>query len=384
LNIEAGSARTEQVPTAGPFGGSPPGSPRVLRIIQWATGTVGRHAIRAIADDPSLELVGVRVYSADKAGRDAGELCGLGPVGVIATTDVDDLIDVEADCVLYAAQGEMDPGGAVDEICALLASGKNVVSTALTGLIYPPSMGDHVAEQIEAACLRGRSSFHGTGIEPGWASEVLPLTTSGLFGRIDSIRVQELLDYTTYPSAEMLFDIMGFGLPPEADVPLGDASLASGPFRAPVQLVAAGLGATIEEFAYERRVAVADRDFEIAAGTVRKGTVSAQWFGLSGTIDGDPAITVEHITRVGSGQAPEWPTGRGWRMVIEGAPSMRIEATIGIHGEDEADQGCLGTAMHAIHAIPHVCAASPGIRTFLDLPMITGRGTMRGPIRQTA
>jgi 2,4-diaminopentanoate dehydrogenase len=351
----------------------------VLRVIQWATGTVGKHAVAAITEDESLELVGVRVYDADKAGRDAGEICGVAPTGVLATTNVDDLIALDADCVLYAAQGEMDPTGTVDEICALLASGKNVISTALTGLIYPASLGGDVAERLEAACQRGRSSFHGTGIEPGWASEVLPLVTSGLLRRIDSIRVQELMDYSTYPSADMLFDIMGFGCPPESDVPLADASLASGPFRAPIMLVALGLGTTIEDFVYERRVAVADRDLNISAGQVKKGTVSAQWFGLTGTIDGLPAITVEHITRVGSDQAPEWPTGRGWRVVIEGAPSIKVEATIGINDEDEADQGCLGTAMHAIHAIRHVCAARPGIQTFLDLPMITGRGTMRSP-----
>jgi hypothetical protein len=71
-----------------------------------------------------------------------------------------------------------------------------------------------------------------------------------------------------------------------------------------------------------------------------------------------------------------------WRVHVEGAPSMSLEATIAMNGEDENDQGCLGTAMHAVHAIPHVCAAAPGIRTFLDLPMITGRGALdlrRGP-----
>jgi hypothetical protein len=198
-----------------------------------------------------------------------------------------------------------------------------------------------------------------------------------LFEHIDSIRVQELLDYSTYPSAGMLFEIMGFGRHPDANVPLADATLASGPFRAPIMLVAAGLDAPIEDYVYERKVVVADHDIEISAGTVKKGSVSAQWFGLSGMIDGRPAIVVEHITRVGSGQAPDWPEGRGWKVIIEGSPSLKLEATIAINGEDENDQGCIGTAMHAIHAIPHVCSAQPGIRTFLDLPMITGRGTMR-------
>src|SRR5262249_33088075 len=154
---------------------------RPLRVVQWATGNVGRHAIAGILAQPGLQLVGVRVYSRDKAGRDAGELCGLGPIGVVATTSTDEVLALEADCVLYAAQGEMNPMGAVDDICRLLASGKNVVSTAVTGLIYPLAMGPEVVERLTAACNEGESSFHATGIEPGWAAEVLPLTMSGLF-----------------------------------------------------------------------------------------------------------------------------------------------------------------------------------------------------------
>ncbi|MCK9926480.1 hypothetical protein MXD62_04730 [Frankia sp. Mgl5] len=112
------------------------------------------------------------------------------------------------------------------------------------------------------------------------------------------------------------------------------------------------------------------------------GTVSAQRFSCTAVIGGRPALTVEHITRVGSGQAPDWPTGRGWRVAVEGRPSMVIEARIAVHGEDETDQGCLGTAMHAVHTIGPVCRARPGIRTFLDLPMINGRHVFgAGPAR---
>jgi hypothetical protein len=345
-------------------------------VIQWATGVVGRHAIAAIAAHPDLALVGARVYSEEKAGRDVGELCGIGPIGVIATSSSEEVLALEADCVFYAARGEMDPMRALEDICRLLESGKNVVSTAVTGLIYPKSLGPAVTARIEEACRVGGASFHGTGIEPGWAAEVLPLTMSGLFRRIDSILVQEVMDYSSYPSSAMLVDIMGFGQPPDARVPLADPRLFGATFRAPIMLVADGLGASIEDFAHTREVAVADRTFRVAAGEIREGTVAAQRFGYSGIVAGRRAITVEHITRVGGDQAPHWPSGRGWRVRIEGEPSMVMEATIAVNGEDENDQGCLGTAMHAIHAIPHVCAAAPGIRTFLDLPLITGRGAI--------
>jgi len=357
--------------------GRSPAAP--LRVVQWATGAVGRHAVAAIHAHPDLALIGALVYSEDKAGRDVGEICGLAPIGIVATRDPDEIVAMEADCVVYTPQGEMNPPRALDDICRLLASGKNVVSTAVTAYIYPKSAGADVVERLEAACREGGSSFHGTGIEPGWAAEVLPLTMSGLFRRIDSILVRELLDYSSYGSAPMLFEVMGFGKPPDARVPMADPALSGGPFRAPLMLVADGLGAAVEDFVFEREVAVADEGFDIDVGRIEAGTVSAQRFRYSAIVDGREAISIEHITRLGPDQAPEWPTGRGWTVKIEGRPSMSLESEIAIHGEDENDQGCLGTAMHAVHAIAPVCAAAPGIRTFLDLPMITGRHAMQMP-----
>jgi hypothetical protein len=348
----------------------------MLRVVQWATGNVGREAVAAVHRHPDLTLIGAFVYGATKAGRDIGEVCGIGPVGVTATTDVDAILALDADCVLYMPRGEMNPQGALDDICALLASGKNVVSTALTALIYPKSAGPEVVDRLETACAAGRSSFHGTGIEPGWAAEVLPLTMSGILGRIDSILVQELMDYSTYQVPEMMFDIMGFGQAPDAPVPLADPELAGSAFRAPLLLVADGLGAEIERFDYQREVAVAATPVTAKFGTIETGTVSAQRFSCIAIIGGRRALTIEHITRVGADQAPDWPTGRGWRVTVEGEPSMILDATIAIHGEDDTRQGCLGTAMHAVHAIAPVYAAEPGIRTFLDLPIIRGRGAL--------
>jgi hypothetical protein len=350
----------------------------MLRVVQWATGAVGRHAIRAVTAHPNLELAGAYVYSPDKAGRDAGELAGIDRLGVTATSDRDEILAVGADCALYMAQGEMNPAGALDDICALLAAGTNVISTAVTALIYPASMGQETVDRLASACRAGGTSFHGTGIEPGWAAEVLPLTMSALFERVDSLLVQEILDYTSYASRDMLVDIMGFGLPPDAPVPLSIPELAGSAFRAPLMLVADGLGAVIDHFTYDRQVAVAAAPFDIAACHIAAGTVSAQRFSATAVVAGRPALTVEHVTRVGDGEAPDWPTGRGWKVTVEGSPSMVLDARIAVHGEDENDQGCLGTAMHAVHAIGPVCAAEPGIRTFLDLPLLRGRHILRG------
>lgn len=348
------------------------------RVIQWATGAVGRHAVAAIHRHPELELVGAYVYSASKAGCDVGEICGIGKIGVTATNKVEEILALQADCVIYMAIGEINPHGALDDICMLLESGKNVVSTAVTALIYPLAMGRPVLDRLEAACAKGRSSFHATGIEPGWAAEVLPLTMSGILQRIDSLVVQEILDYSTYNNPDVLFDIMGFGKRPDEPVVMEEADALRPTFAAPLMLVAKGLAARIEDFKYHREIAVTDRDIVVSAGKVQAGTVAAQRFGYTAIINGRPALTVEHITRLHPDLAPDWPTGRGWDVRVKGLPSMVLESRIGVDGEDEVDQGTLATAMHAVHAVIPVCAAASGVRTFLDLPIIMGRCVFGG------
>jgi 2,4-diaminopentanoate dehydrogenase len=347
-----------------------------MRVIQWGTGTVGKHAIRAFNQHPDLELVGVRVYNEEKNGVDAGELAGIAAIGVTATTDVEAILALDADCVLHASSGTADPATTFDDVCRLLESRKNVVSTAMPGLIYPKAMGDEAVERLEAACRTGGVSIHGTGIEPGWASEVLPLTMSAVFRSIRSILVQELLDYSSYGVPAIIMDVMGFGQPPDAPTPMSDPERVGGGFRGTLMLLADGLGATIDRWEYERQVALAAEPFDVAAGRIEAGTVAAQRFSATAVIKGGRTLKVEHITRLGVDQAPEWPTGRGWRVEVEGEPSMALETQIGVHGEDENDQACIATAMHGVNAIVPVCAAATGIRTFLDLPLLTARGAL--------
>lgn len=192
--------------------------------------------------------------------------------------------------------------------------------------------------------------------------------------RVDSLVVQEILDYATYDNAFMLFDVMGFGRAPDDASVIGhDPSVLGGVFRAPLMLVADGLGAQIEDITFDRQVELADRSFDVAPGRIESGTVEAVRFGATAIIDGRPALGVEHVTRLRPEAAPDWPGGEGWRLTVEGTPPIVLEARVGIHDEDHNDQGCLATAMHAVHAIAPVCAAAPGITTFLDLPTIVGR-----------
>ncbi len=307
------------------------------RVIQWSTGNVGRFALRCVIGHPELELVGVWVSSAVKAGKDAGELCGVGPVGVHATTDAEALLRLDADCVCYAATADIRPFEALEDICRILASGKNVVSSSLVPLVHPRSFFPEVRDQLEDACRKGGTSFFTSGIDPGFANDLLPLTLSGLCERWEEVRILEIINYATYDQPQVLFETMGFGKPLD-HTPLllapGSLTFAWG---GTIRLLADGLGVELEDLrsVFERRPAV--RPIRIGAHT--------------------------------------WPQGRGsYRVLIKGTPSMRCEFEFADEKGDHAVGGVLLTATRIVNAIPAVCGARPGLLSTLDLPLVTGRG----------
>ncbi|MDZ7379363.1 MAG: diacylglycerol kinase [candidate division KSB1 bacterium] len=353
---------------------------RKYRVIQWATGHVGKHALRAIAQHPELELVGVWVSSPNKVGRDAGELSGIGPTGVKATNEMEALVATEADCVCYTGATDYRPTEAIEDMCRLLASGKNVVTSSFVPLIYPWQVIPAFAEQLEEACRRGQTSFYCSGIDPGFSPDALPITLSSLCERIDSIRSQEIFNYATYDQPQTLFDVMGFGKPPGTAVPLLAPGALSMAWGASVRMVADALAVKLDGIEQRHEVEVAPEDFDISCGTIRKGTVAALRFEVMGMVGGKPRIVVEHITRLRDDLAPHWPRGVGpgtYRVTIEGMPSLRCDLQVGFHSADHNIDGCVATAMRLVNAIPALCQASPGVKTYLDLPLTPGRYALR-------
>ena len=341
-----------------------------IRVVQWSTGNVGRHALRAILDHPELELAGVFVTSPAKAGLDVGELLGRDPVGVRTTADLDEVLALAADCVshmpLPSKQVGDDPDKDTKDICRLLASGKNVVTTV--GYVYPKAYGPDVVDALEAACATGRSSLHGTGLNPGFMAELMPLTLSALSQRIDQVYVRESSEFSRYPSPEIILGMMGFGQPAAAYEAHGARyrGWLSGLFAESVWMVADGLGVALDGIEATEEVELAGADIEIAAGVVAAGTVAAQRWTWRGMVGERPVIVLEAVYKAAPHVAPEWP-GSGWLTRIEGKPSITLDVDHWI------GSGLLATAMHAVHAIPAVVAAPPGIRTFLDLPLLVGR-----------
>ena len=353
---------------------------RPYRVIQWSTGNVGSFALRCIIDHPDLELAGLWVHSDAKAGKDAGELCGLHPVGVPATTDVDAILALDADCVCYTATADLRPFEAVQDLCRILESGKNVVSSSVVPLVHPGSFVPALRDQLAAACARGGTSCFTSGIDPGFANDLLPLTVSGLCGRWDEVRIQEIINYATYNQPTVLFDTMGFGAPLEHTPLLLTPGTLEFAWGGTVHLLAEGLGVTLDAVTswYEKRPAVTP--IRIGARTIAPGTMAALRFEVRGIAGGRAAIVVEHVTRLDDDLAPDWPQGSGsYREIVSGVPALRCELEFEDEHGDHAVGGVLLTATRLVNAIPAVCQAAPGLLSALDLPLVTGRGLYRAP-----
>ena len=345
-------------------------------VIQWATGTVGIHAVPALAAHPDLNLVGLWVHSDSKAGRDAGEICGIEPLGVIASNDAEALLDLDADCICYMANSDLRPDGVIDEICTMLAAGFNVVNTSYVPLLYPTAAGPGVHERLETACREGGSSFYTSGIDPGFGNVGLAVHALAMCKEVQTVRMMEIVNYATWDNPFTMFEIMGFGKTTPTESLLlspGSTALAWGPV---VQLVAKALDVELGSITEWHELIYAEEPFEIASGRIEAGTISGMHFEIRGMVGEEARIIVEHVTRLRDEDAPNWPQGGGYRIEIEGEPCVRVEFEVSSHNGDHNHAGCLATAMHVINAIPHVIAAEPGVLTYLDVPVYSARHLM--------
>jgi len=338
-----------------------------LRVIQWATGSIGQIAIRHMVENPAFEVVGCYVTSEEKDGRDIGELAGIGPVGVAATRDADGLLVLDADCVNYAPL-HVD----LDEIVRILRSGKNLVTPS--GFTFPAALDAAARDRLEAACQEGGVSLFGTGIHPGFAGDLLPLTFARLASRIDELVVQEVGDFRNHPSAAMMFDGLGFGRAPDdlkANPPQMFATMGR-TFKESIHLLAAGLGIAVEDYDFAWDTAVALRDITVRAGSISKGHVAGMRLEWRVWNSGRPVLIFRSYWRMDDATDPDWGyQDAKYALYFTGLPSFRVsyEPTEPGPNGDIGYWGRIWTAMAAVNAIPTIVAAPPGIRTHLDLPV---------------
>lgn len=344
-----------------------------MRVAVWSTGGVGSNAIRAIARRPDLELVGVWVHTPEKVGRDAGDLAGIDALGVLATDDVDALIALVPDCVVYAASGPTRGAGAWPDYERLLAAGINVVTSTSTDLVHPPSADAATRERLEAAAARGGASLYASGIFPGFASDELAVLLTTMSRSIRSVHLIEVSLNDHYPVADVMMDGLGFARPMDFEPFVALPGVIPMIWRGPIELVARGLGVELDEIVGRVERQLTDRDLEVAFGTVPAGTVGATRTIAAGIVDGREAIVVDHVIRMARDVAPDWPTSENdatYLVHIEGDPDIDCRLTLGpAEGTDAGEAAMTATAMRIVNAVPFVIDAPPGLLSSLELPV---------------
>ncbi len=344
-----------------------------LRVVQWATGNIGARSLRTVVEHPGLDLVGVYVFSPDKAGLDAGQLCRLDPTGVVATRDVDDIVDLGADCVLYMPR-QCD----FDVVCRLLESGANIVTTR-GEFHHPAGMEAENRRRVEAACEGGRSSIHSTGSSPGFITEAVPLVLTSIQRRLERLVIEEFADLSRRDSPDLLFTLMGFGTDPGS---FGESRWSHGvqSFGPSLRSVADALSLPLDDVVGTGEVAVASGKTEIAAGILEAGTVAAQRMRVMGMRDGRELLGFSATWYCTADLDPAWDLrDTGWRISVVGDAPLDVEIRLAVPLEDMGAWSPGYTANRAVNAVPVVWAAAPGIRTTADLPQIIGTLTDGGP-----
>lgn len=352
------------------------------RIVQFSTGNVGRHSLRAIIGRPDLELVGVHAATPTKIGRDASELCGLATrTGVVATDDIDALIALRPDCMVYTARAETRPMDALPQICAFLEAGINVVGTSFVWMVAPRFAEDWVREPLERSCRAGNASLYINGVDPGYSGDTLVHTALSLATRARSITVQEIFDYGNYDDAEFTGAAMGFGIPEGDELPpLYLPGVVESMWGPQVRCLADNLGIELDAVRQRTERWYTPERIDCTMMTVQPGQMAAVKFATEGVVDGVPVITLEHVNRLTSVAAPNWiypPDGHigVHRVVVEGDPRVELNTHISHPFYDPTDAACISTAARAINAIDWVCDAPAGLITAQDIPI---SATMRG------
>lgn len=356
-----------------------------IRVAQVATGNAGMLTLRQLIADDRFELVAVSTSSADKVGKDAGELAGVEVVtGISAVGDLDALIAAGPECVVYCAMGDTRPVEATNDVRRLLEAGIDVVGSAPGTLQYPwGTMPQKVIDKVEASAQAGQASVYLTGVDPGFASDLVPLALASTCQRIEQIKCYELADYATYDGTEVMFDLMGFGSPVDSTPLLFLPGVLALAWGTAIRMMASGLGIEVDEIVESWEAEPAPESYDIAAGRIEKGTIAALHFSISGLVDGHPAIVVEHVTRTRDDLRPDWARpssgGGAYRIEITGEPSYVVDVVPSSEHGDHNHAAIVAACGRIVNAIPDVRAAAPGIRTTLDLPLPTGRGTYVGP-----
>lgn len=360
------------------------------RVIQWGLGYAGLYSAGYILRNPNLELVGAKCFTAAKESKDVGELCGLPIAGVTATRNVEELLQTDADCVIYMPLDLLDDPSLPDsqashwlkELLTILASGKNVIASMCSGTHYRHlADGDGFLRQINEACRVGSSTMLFTGLDPGFISDALALNMASAVGDIEQIRTWEILDYSSYTVVDAL-NALGFGRRPETLSPAEGAARIGIMWGGVPHVYAEALGVTLEDTVIDADFYLAPETFTAPGGClIEAGSIAAMRFTVAGIVGGRQRFVVNHVTRMGNDAAPDWPRVGdvgGYRIEIDGFPTFRGDFPLGLPGGSGSSfaDAMIMTAARCVTSIDAVVKAAPGYTTFLGLAPLAGKYTL--------
>ncbi|WP_327358237.1 NAD(P)H-dependent amine dehydrogenase family protein [Streptomyces sp. NBC_01304] len=347
----------------------------MISTVVWGTGNVGRAAIRAVDAHPALKLTAVLVHDPAKVGRDAGHLAGLDTeLGVAATDDIEAVLAAGPRAVVYAASGDIRPDDAIADIARAIRTGAVVVSPALYPLYDHRSAPPEYLDPMVAAVAEGGGSLFASGVDPGWGNDVLPLLISGLGSTVDVIRCQEIFDYSTYDQEDSVRMLVGMGQPMDYDPPMLWPGVPGMVWGGQVRLMARALGVELDEIreTLDRRALDATVSTK-TMGDFEAGTQGAVRFEVQGIVDGEPALVIEHVTRIHPSCAPDWPTppdGVGaHRVIIEGRPHIEVTVEATDEGGNRSAGGNATAVGRLVGAIDWLVEQEPGLYDALDVPL---------------
>jgi 4-hydroxy-tetrahydrodipicolinate reductase len=339
---------------------------KTYRVVQWSAGRMGTKSIRAVIDHPDLELVGLYVYGADKSGVDAGTLAGIEPVGIAATRDIEDVVALAPDCVLY-----MQEGFDLDDLTRLLGSGINVVTTR-NEFFYGAAMDPAIRSRIEDACQQGSTSIHATGSSPGFSTTTMPLTLVNPMRRLDELTIDEYADIPASVGPAMI-KRMGFGIPIDSTV-IDPALLAPAVIgnQQSIAALADAIGLPLDGFEIRGDIARATEAYKLSDGfVIEEGAMAGQRLTVAGMRKGKAFITFRAHWFCTQKLDPDWDIGgEGWLFTTKGDAPMQVRVTYGRTDEGYSQHLAGYTAHPAVNAIPYVVEAEPGIVTIFDLPPV--------------
>ncbi|RAV18189.1 dihydrodipicolinate reductase [Mycolicibacterium sp. GF69] len=347
----------------------------MLRVAVWGTGNMGSAAIRSTVAFPGLQLAGLITSSPDKAGTDAAGFAGLdGPTGIVATTDLDAVLD-GCDAVAYMASGDIRPDEALTDIEQCLRAGRHVVTPSLYSLYDPHSAPSEWVDRLTRAAQEGNSTLLVSGVDPGWGNDALAVIAAGLCTRIKTIRCQEIFDYSTYNQPFAVKVSCGFGGSMDETPMMLLPSIPTMVWGGNIRLVGRGLGIKIDEITEVLERRPLEQPVETVMGRFEKGTQGAFWLKVIGKSSGRERIIIEHITRIHASCAPDWPypdQGEGdHRVIIDGDPQLTITTRADVPGGTRADGGNTTAANRLLGALAWLVEQKPGLYDGLDVPLQT-------------